>query len=216
MKQFITILKCHVSFQTEVGSMYRGWRPDEAAVARSDLRPPMTMASDQPPPPASGVKAEPASSSSEFKPIQPDPIYAPVRQRWVIKQNYFVMLETLARHHLSVRRGGEERRGETQTGSWMFNYGRGNREKARHCINYKTASELTSERNWWKVGFSGKFLWQFHQFPELLLSSRVSSNQNTAFAASIDKVFTSIPMDWMSWWNIPNVPPLSSVHLLGN
>lgn len=58
----------------------------------------MTMAaSDQPPPPSSGVKADPqAPSSSDFKPIQPDPIYAPVRQRWVIKQNYFVMLETLA------------------------------------------------------------------------------------------------------------------------
>ena len=75
-----------------VPRMKTGW----GAVARSDLCPPMTMAADQPPAPASGVKADPASSSSDFKPIQPDPIYAPVRQRWVIKQNYFVMLETLA------------------------------------------------------------------------------------------------------------------------
>ena len=76
-----------------VPRMKTGW----GAVARCDLCPPMTMASDQPPAPASGVKADPASSSSDFKPIQPDPIYAPVRQRWVIKQNYFViMLETPA------------------------------------------------------------------------------------------------------------------------
>lgn len=75
-----------------VPRMRTGW----GAAARCDLCPPMTMAADQPPAPASGVKADPASSSSDFKPIQPDPIYAPVRQRWVIKQNYFVMLETLA------------------------------------------------------------------------------------------------------------------------
>ena len=44
-------------------------------------------------------KADPNTTS--------DPIYAPVRQRWVINQNYFVMLETFPsrpglRLHLSI------------------------------------------------------------------------------------------------------------------
>ena len=85
--------------------MQTWWSP----VARSDLCPPMTMTGDK----AGGTRGDTADFkiidgvSGDFKPIQPDPIYAPVRQRWVIKQNYFVMLETLA---LSLGQG-----------SWMFN-----------------------------------------------------------------------------------------------